>query len=118
MPHGVNGRHYGAFYYLDDGKGLYLAWRQPSQIYYKRNAWCLDTMTLREIQRRGVEFVGVSCGRGKRKLFYLTTLREFYESPYSFDHYGETPQRGIPLMRFLIHPHTTTKAIETAIKIK
>ena len=118
LRHTFNGRFYGMWYFWDDGRSLYLAHRRPGEIYHKKNAWCLDVRTLEEAEKRGVKFVGVVSGSGKNKRFYVTLREDFFDSAYSFAHFGETRQRGLPLARFRYSTTASVAHITKAIKLR
>ncbi len=118
VPHTVNGRFYGCWYFLDDGRSVYLAQRKPREVYHAKNAWCIDVRTLEEARERGVPYVGVICGKGKGRKFYLTLREDFFDSPFSFAHWGDTRQRGLPLSRFRVSPTKSTGSIAKAIKLR
>lgn len=118
VPHTINGRFYGMFYFLDDGRSLYLAHRKMKEVFHMKNAWCIDMMTLKEAERRGVNVIGVLVGKGKSRKFWLTERRDFFDSPYSFDHYGDTRQRGLPTTMFRVNPLTSETHISKSVKIR
>jgi hypothetical protein len=115
-PHTVNGRFYGIFYTLDDGRKLYLAHRTPGQVFFEKAAWCLDDSTLRKCESLGIDAVGVVLRMRGKATVYLTH-RDDFNGPHSFRHYGDAPQRGLPMRRFRINPSTSYEAIERLSKI-
>ena len=118
VRHTVNSKFYGFWHFWPDGKGIYLAYRKPSEIYRKKNAWCLDIRTLEEAEKRGVKYVGVVCGHGKNKRVYATLRQDFFNSPYSFFHFGDARQRGLPLEKFRYSTTKTEKHIAATIKLR
>lgn len=117
-PHYRLGRFFGAFYYLDNGKALYLAHRKRREVFRAKNAWTLDVATLRECQDRGIDTVGVVTQSGKTKFFYLTPLDDFFNHPDSFAHFGDTKQRGLPVTQFKINPSIIARHIEKSFNIR
>lgn len=116
-PHTINGNFYGLFYFLDSGKGIYLAHRRRKDVYRAKHAWTLDLVTLRECEALGVEYVGVVYRMKKDKYFYATPVENFF-SKDSFYHFGATPQRGLPLACFQINPASDLKLISSAMKLR
>lgn len=115
-PHTVNGKFYGMFYALEDGRSLYLAHRTPSQILFAKAAWCLDESTLRRCRTMGIYAVGVAMRRKGRPEVYLTHIDDFY-GPNSFTHFGDAPQRGLPAQCFRLNPNTVTASIERRARL-
>lgn len=116
-PHTVNGRFYGGWYYLPSGQVIYVAHRKMREIYRKRHAWCIDRYTLEECVNRGVNFVAVAVRRGKKPaMFFLTPTADFF-GPMSFEHIGDTRQRGLPLDAFRKNPSKSAAFIHSAMKI-
>lgn len=115
--HRVNGRFYGAFYYLDDGTALYLAHRKRREVFQAKNAWTIDLATLREVQFRGISVIGVVCKSGKEKFIWMTPLEDFFGFN-SFTHIGDTRQRGLPLNCFKIKPGLASKHIARSMKVR
>lgn len=118
VPHTVNGRFYGMWYYLADGRLIYLAHRRRKEIYRAKMAWRLDMTLLDEAKCRGAVAVGVICKSGKDTHFYLTRPSDFFDSPFSFSHWGETKQRGLPLSRFRVNPSTDRKVIAATMRLR
>lgn len=110
-PHTINSRFYGCFYELPSGRTLYLAHRTPGQVYRAKTAWCLDESTLSKCRALGISSVGVVVRRGKKPLFYLTHIDDFYDPAKSFSHFGDSPQRGLPTKWFRIHPGNSSAAL-------
>ncbi|MCY1366032.1 hypothetical protein D9M69_529080 [compost metagenome] len=97
---------------------IYLAHRKPSEVYRRKMAWCIDKRTLMEAQVRGVEIVGVVVRSGKKlPHVYLAWLGDFY-GPSSFTHFGDAPQRGLPMACFRVHPGNTAASIVSAAAIR
>jgi hypothetical protein len=117
FPHKVNGSLYGFWHYLDSGRACYIASRKSREVYQKMNAWCIDIATLEECKARGIKYIGVKT-TGKSWKLYLTLVDDFFDSPYSFPHWGTTRQRGLPLIRFRHNPSKTVKAISSAMKLR
>lgn len=111
------GRFYGNFYYLSGDRAVYIAHRKRSEIFHKRTAWCIDVATLEECKALGIKYVGVVTQNSVGKFFYLTLLEDFY-GEFSFAHFGETRQRGLPVMKFRFHPGLTVPVIEKAVKVR
>ncbi|TSP14002.1 hypothetical protein [Cupriavidus campinensis] len=117
-PHKVNGKFYGGWYELASGRTVYLAHRTAGEVYRRKMAWCLDNRTLREAQARGVDVVGVVVRSGKKlPHVYLAWLADFY-GPASFIHFGDTPQRGLPMGCFRVHPGNTAASIISAAALR
>ena len=116
--HKVNGRFYGVYYETAGGFKIYLAHRQRKQIFRERYAWCIDVSTLERFRARGVKAVGVIVREAGKRLIWLTLLDDFFDSPYSFAHWGDTRQRGLPLSRFRIDPVSSDAAIAKAVRIR
>lgn len=117
-PHMKNGRFYGAFYYLDNGKAMYLAHRKRREVFQVKNAWCIDLSTLNECKARGIDTIGVVTQSSVGKFFYITPLADMFDSPHSFAHFGDTRQRGLPLTKFRLNPSIDPARISSAIKVR
>lgn len=117
FPHRVNGRFYGAFYYLDNGQAIYLAHRKRSEVFNAKNAWCLDLRTLEECKNRGINIIGIVTKNSTGKFFWIAPVEEFF-GVHSFSHFGDTRQRGLPLSRFALNPGKCVKRIASAVKIR
>jgi hypothetical protein len=115
--HSRNGKFYGWWHYLDSGRACYIASRKSREIYHKMNAWCIDVATLEECRLKGIKYIGVKT-TGKSWRLYLTLVEDFFDDPHSFPHWGDTRQRGLPLIRFRHNPGKTTKGIASAMKLK
>jgi len=115
--HKVNFKHNGAWYDLEDGRSIYLAHRRLSQVYAKRNAWCLERLALEECLSRGTKYAGVVIKQGKRKLFYATLVEDFF-GPESFTNPVNILQRGLPLSRFRVTPAMRQENIEAQIRLR
>ncbi len=116
-PHTKNGKKYGGWYVLDDGRQIYLAWRRPKQIYFKKMAWCLDNSTLNEAKDRACAAIGVAVKEGKKVSFYLTRLEDFF-GPDSFINRDNTAQRGLPLNRFRITPASKPAHVASLMRLR
>lgn len=117
FPHTVNHRHYGAFYYFDNGKAMYLAHRKRREVFQAKHAWCLDLSTLNLIKDRGIATVGIACKSGGEKLFWITDIDDFF-GIHSFAHFGDSRQRGLPLTRFKLNPGIIEKHIARSMKVR
>lgn len=117
MPHKVNFKHQGAWYELDDGRGIYLAHRRMSQVLAKRNAWCVERIALEDTRDRGYAFAGVVVKEGKRKLLYATLIDDFFGEA-SFSNPKNILQRCLPLSRFVITPSMNRANVEAAMKLR
>lgn len=115
--HKVNFQHNGRWYKLESGRGLYLAHRRLSQVYAKRNAWCLERLALDTCRELGYEAAGVVVKQGKRKLFWVTPIEDFY-GPDAFTHPQNPIQRCLPLNRFRLIPAMNAENIEAAIRLR
>lgn len=118
VPHTINGKPFGMFYHLDDGRVIYMAHRRARDVERTKNAWCIDVSVLEEARKLGASAVGVMCGKGKSKKFWLTSIQDFFESRHSFAHWGTAPQRGLPLTRFIVNPHASRDYVTSAVKIR
>lgn len=105
-PHSVNGKKYGMFYHLDDGRCLYLAWRSGAKtrgLYFAKNAWCVDISTLRMCERRGCYAIGVAHKVAGKTAYYVTKIEDFF-GPDSEPHpEGTTPQRRLNREKFRVN---------------
>lgn len=117
-PHFRLGRFFGAFYYLDSGKAVYLAHRKRKEVYRAKNAWTIDLATLQECKERGIDTIGVVTQAAGVKFFYLTPLDDFYNNPHSFAHFGDTRQRGLPVTQFKINPALASRHISKSFNIR
>lgn len=117
MPHKVNFQHHGAWYELDDGRGIYLAHRRMSQVLAKRNAWCIERIALEDTLSRGYRFAGVLVKDGKRKLLYATLVEDFFGEA-SFSNPKNILQRCLPLSRFRITPSMNRANVEAAMRLR
>lgn len=116
-PHNVNFKPHGAWFQLDDGRGLYLAYRRKRDIYRKRNAFGIERIALEDTLERGFKFAGVVVKDGKRKLFYATPVEDFF-GPESFTHPQNILQRCLPLSRFAVTPAMRRENVEAAMKLR
>lgn len=117
IPHKVNSRHYGGFYYLDNGQAMYLAHRKRSEVFKAKNAWCLDLSTLNKIKDCGITTVGVVCKSGGDRYYWLTHVDDFFGF-HSFAHFGDSRQRGLPLTRFKLNPGLIEKYIKRSMRVR
>jgi hypothetical protein len=117
LEHKVNFKHCGAWYEMDDGRGLYLAHRQMRHIYKKRNAWCIERIALEDTIEKGYTGAGVVVKQGKRKLVWLTDVTDFF-GPHSFSNPDNILQRCLPLNRFRIIPAMNMGNVEAAMKLR
>lgn len=117
LPHKVNFQHCGAWYVLDDERGIYLAHRRMSQVYAKRNAWAIERIALEDTMRLGLEWAGVVVKQGKRKLVWATPVRDFF-GPNAFTHPDNILQRCLPLNRFVLTPMMNEENIAAAMKLR
>lgn len=117
FPHHRMGRFYGAFYYLDNGKAVYLAHRKRSEVFQAKNSWTIDNSTLEDCRAKGINTIGIVTKSAAGTFFYITPLEDFY-GIHSFPHFGDTKQRGLPLMKFRINPATNPAVIAGAIKVR
>lgn len=113
-----HGRAYGAVYHLTDGRSVYLAHRKRKDVFHMKNAWTIDISTLEMCRSQGIEVVGVLVATKAAKFVWMTPLDDFFKSPHSFAHFGDTKQRGLPLTRFAVNPGTSRRLIEKAVKIR
>ena len=119
--HSVNGRKYGMFYHFDDGRCLYLAWRsgeKSKSLFFKKNAWCLDTATLREAKYRGATAIGVAHRVGKDVFYYVTNLDDFWNPPSEPHPEGDTPQRRLSREKFLVNTSVSVGSLTKAMRIR
>lgn len=99
IPHKINGKMYGVFCHMDDGKCIYFAIRsgeKSKSFHFKTNSWCLDIDTLMAAQSRGCLWVGVAHKVGTNKFdYYITRLEDFIDPPSQRHWEGVTPQRRL-----------------------
>jgi len=117
QPHKVNFKHCGGWYELEDGRGLYLAHRRMSHIYRKRNAWCIERLALEETITKGYIAAGVVVKDGKKKLFYLTNVEDFF-GPDSFTNPQNILQRCLPLNKFRVTPSMRREVVDSAMRLR
>ncbi len=115
--HKVNFKHSGAWYELDDGRGLYLAHRQMRHVYKKRNAWCIERIALEDTIAMGYGAAGVAVRQGKRKLVWITNVEDFF-GPDSFTNPDNILQRCLPLNRFKVIPAMNLGNVEAAMRLR
>lgn len=119
--HTINGRKYGMFYHLDDGRIIYLAWRSGMKTkgyFHKTNSWCLDINTLRMCEHKGVFAVGVAHRVNGKMDYYLTYLEDFF-GPDSARHYeGDAPQRSLCRERFRVNSTKRVAAIASKMRLR
>lgn len=113
-PHKKGRRLYGVFVRLYNGKQLYMAVRRHKEIYrHGRKSlsqamregvagWAIDSDTLMEAERRGIDHIGVFVKDTGDK--YLTERERFYD-PYiahmiDYTSKGGSIQRVLPLGSF------------------
>ena len=121
VPHSINGKKYGMFYHFDDGRCLYLAWRSGEKtrgLYFQKNAWCLDTATLREAEARGCTSIEIAHKVGKKINYYITNLKDYFGPDSEVHSMGTTPQRRLNRDRFIINTTRSAAYISTAIRIR
>lgn len=116
-PHAVNFKPRGAWFELEDGRGVYLGFRRKKDIYTKRNAWAIERIALETTLERGIKYAGVVMKDGKRKLFYITPVEDFF-GPDSFTHPQNILQRCLPLSRFRLTPAMRRENVEAAMKLR
>ena len=115
--HRVNFKHCGAWYTLEDGRGIYLAHRQMRHVYKKRNAWGIERIALEDSKEQGFMGAGVVVKQGKRKLVWLTPIEDFF-GPYSFTNPDNILQRCLPLNRFMLIPAMNRENVEAAMRLR
>lgn len=121
VPHSVNGKKYGMFFHLDDGRCIYMAWRTGAKtrgLFFKTNAWCIDIATLRDCERRGIEVIGIAHRVAGKTAYYLTYVKDFW-GPDSESHpEGKTPQRRLCREKFRVNTTRSAGYIESKMKIR
>lgn len=104
-PHRINGKFYGEWHTFDDGRVLYMAHRSGAKsksIFFDKMAWCLDISTLREAAYRGCTAICMRHKLGTKIHLYVSNLSDWW-GPHSEPHPpGKTPQRRLPLDKFLV----------------
>jgi hypothetical protein len=115
--HNVNFKPKGAWFILEDGRGLYLGYRRKRDLYAKRNAVGIERIALEQTQDWGLKYAGIVMKEGKRKLFYATPVEDFF-GPDSFTHPQNILQRCLPLSRFRITPSMRRENVEAAMKLR
>lgn len=121
VPHSINGKKYGMFYHFPDGRCLYLAWRsgeKSKSLYFKKNAWCIDTATLREAKYRGCTAIGFAHKIGKDVFYYVTNLDAFWNPPSEPHPEGTTPQRRLSRDKFLVNTALSAGSIAKFMKLR
>ena len=116
-PHNVNFKPRGAWFQLEDGAGVYLGFRRKRDIYRKRNAWGIERIALEQTIEWGIKYAGVVVKEGKRKLFYVTPVEDFF-GPESFTNPQNILQRCLPLARFRLTPDMRREILEAKIKLR
>lgn len=108
---------YGGFVQFHDGRKCYLAYRSQNEIFMsdRKNLsqalkehvayWCIDLTTLGNVERRGIEFIGVVDRLSKD--IYLTRTSTFFDTTTSEIHNyagrgGGTLQRRVNLDWFKV----------------
>jgi hypothetical protein len=117
IPHKVNFKHCGAWYELDDGRGIYLAHRQKRHIVYKKNAWAIERIALEMTREKGYEAAGVVVKEGKKRLVWLTTIDDFF-GEHSFSNSENILQRCLPLQRFRVTPDMIGENVNSAMNLR
>lgn len=110
--HTINGKVYGCFYELDDGREIFLIHMTPRRVLITRlGAFiCLNESILRECESKGINFVGAVIREGSRKLFYATKTLDFRSTRASM-HVGKTIDRKFPVKLFMVTPDSSTETI-------
>lgn len=116
-PHNVNFKPHGAWYTLEDGRGLYLGFRRKRDLYRKRNAWGIERIALEQTIEWGMKYAGIVMKEGKHKLFYATPVEDFF-GPESFTHPQNILQRCLPLSRFRITPDMRREIVEAKMRLR
>jgi FAD synthase len=104
-PHKINGKFYGEWLTFPDGRVLYMAHRSGAKsksIYFAKMAWCLDTATLREAEYRGVTAIGIRHKLNNKLHIYVSNLTDWWGKDSEVHPEGKTPQRRLPLDKFLV----------------
>lgn len=107
-------RLYGAYVTMSDGRKAYLAYRKQGDIFTSGRgslsramrdgvaAWAIDVETLREMQSRGVDVVGVRVQSNGD--LYLTSVESYYDPDKSgvinYSSKNGSLQRTLPLQYF------------------
>ena len=117
FPHRRMGRFYGGFYHLDDGRVVYIAHRKRTEVFRAKQSWCIDLSTLEDCKAQGIQCIGVVTESKVGKFFYLKLLEDFF-GPHSHSHFGDTRQRGLPLVKFRLNPSTIPALIAKAVKLR
>lgn len=108
----VKRRLYGAYWTLESGKRLYVAYRSRKEIFRSGHSsllsairhgeacWALDVDTIKDIEARGVSFVGVLVKETQE--LYLTTVEQFKDKSaiLNYESSGGAIQRYVPLQFF------------------
>lgn len=119
--HSINGKKYGMFFHLADGQCVYLAWRSGAKtrgLFFAKNAWCIDTATLRECAYRGCQVIGIAHKVSGKVAYYLTLLSDFW-GPDSEPHpEGKTPQRRLCREHFRVNTTRHAGYIASKMRIK
>jgi hypothetical protein len=109
------------FYHFPDGRCLYLAWRSGEKsrsLFFKKNAWCIDTATLREAKYRGCTAIGIAHRVGKAVSYYITNLDDYWNPPSEFHREGTTPQRRLSRDKFLVNTSLSAGSIHRAMRLR
>lgn len=120
--HEFNGKLVGHWYKWPDGRMMYLA--QCSGMARKNtdtktNSWCLDKMTLRTAESKNCTWIGFVHRLNGARLFYVTHISDFWNSPYSGDVFRDAgPMRRLAKNKFRIHPGNTEEAICKSIRLR
>lgn len=104
-PHKINGKFYGEWHTFDDGRVLYMAHRSGAKsksIYFAKMAWCLDIDTLKQAAYRGATAIAIRHKLGSRIHIYVSNLSDWWGSDSERHPEGKTPQRRLPLDKFLV----------------
>lgn len=104
--HTVNGKFFGAFYALSDGRQIYVAQRTPSKMH--NGSWLIDESVIRRCNDRGCSYIGVVMRKGSKHLFWATLVSDFYNS-YS---YQKGVARGLPARQFRYFPELDPEVIK------
>lgn len=108
----VNKRLYGAFWTLPSGAEVYMAYRKRGEIFRSGKktlseaigedvaCWAFDVDTIKEVEARGIKFVGVLVKESQE--IYLTSIKSVIDksSVLNYSKRGGALQRYVPLSEF------------------
>ena len=115
--HTLNGKLRGWWAELPDGRQAYIAERIQRHLDWESRTWMIEVWILKEAAAKDAAVI-ILVRRGKRREFLVTQAKDFFESPFAVEKWGDIKMRGLPPARFKVSPERSEAAIERSVRIK